>query len=299
MRSLFRCNSCAGPATGATALSRPPARAACVAVFLLLGLLPARAEVSPQDGYTKDGAPQIHIELAPYLWLPASNAQVTLGNGATAAASAGVPSLSQLANVLTGAFMGVGVLRYGPWSGELNIDYVGASQNKGLPPDVLGRPRSLTIDVSTVRVAPGIGYQVFNGFVGGIPATLDGRVGFAWFSASSTLDLDRIGLLGRERVIGISQSGDFTQPWLGLRGAIYPSPRWRFMLEAQGQGFGVSGGSWGWQVSAIGTWAATSWLNLNAGFMALHESGNLDASRAVKAFNATLYGPVLSVSFTF
>src|SRR5690348_10110435 len=118
-------------------------------VLVLLGLLPAQAEVSAQDGYTEDGAPKLHIELAPYLWLPASNAQVTLGNGATAATSAGVPSLSQVTNVLTGAFMGLGVLRYGPWSAELDIDYVGASQDKGLPPDVFGRPRSLTIDVST------------------------------------------------------------------------------------------------------------------------------------------------------
>jgi hypothetical protein len=291
---------------GAVGLFRPSSRAAarcarvgCVAVFLLLGLLPARAEVSPQDGYTQDGTPRIHIELAPYLWLPASNAQVTLGNGATRAVSAGVPSLSQLANVLTGAFMGAGLLRYGPWSAELNIDYVGASQDRGLPPDVLGRPRSLTIDVSAVRVAPGIGYQVFNGPVGGIPATLDARAGFSWFTSNSTLDLDRVGLLGRERVISISQSGDFIQPWLGLRGSIYPWPCWRFILEAQGQGFGVGGGSWGWQVSAIGTWAATSWLNLNAGFMALHESGTLPPGRVFKDCSATLYGPVLSVSFTF
>src|SRR3954453_15397908 len=92
-----------------------------VALLLLLGLQPARAGVSPQDGYTTDGAPKLFIELAPYLWLPASNAQATLRNGATEATSAGVPSVSQLTNVLTGDFMGLGVLRYGPWSAELDI----------------------------------------------------------------------------------------------------------------------------------------------------------------------------------
>src|SRR4051812_31726483 len=102
------------------------------AVLLLLGVQPARAGVSPQDGYTADGAPKLFIELAPYLWLPASNSQATLRNDATAAISAGIPSISQLTNVLTGAFMGLGVLRYGPWSAELDIDYIGASQDKGL-----------------------------------------------------------------------------------------------------------------------------------------------------------------------
>jgi hypothetical protein len=280
-----------------------PARAwrggATVAFFLLLGLLPARAGVSPQDGYAADGTPKIHIELAPYVWLPASNSQATLRNGATAALSAGVPSVSQLTNVLTGAFMGMGLLRYGPWSAELDIDYVGASQDKGLPVGAVGVSRSLKFDISTVRVAPGIGYQVFNGPVAGIPATLDARVGFSWFTSSSTLGLDRIGPLGRERAFTIDESGEFTQPWLGLRASIYPGPRWRFQLLASGQGFGVGGGTWGWSVAAIGTWSATSWLNLNAGFIAQHESGTLAPSRLIRELSTTLYGPVLSVSFTF
>ncbi|OYV34681.1 MAG: hypothetical protein B7Z80_20550 [Rhodospirillales bacterium 20-64-7] len=79
----------------------------------------------------------------------------------------------------------------------------------------------------------------------------------------------------------------------------YPWPRWRFQLAALGQGFGVGGGTWGWQVSAIATWAATNWLNLNAGFNAMHESGALAPSRVIRQIDTTMYGPVVSVSFTF
>ncbi|HEX2943265.1 MAG TPA: hypothetical protein VHO91_19590 [Rhodopila sp.] len=269
------------------------------ACLLLATLAQARAGVSPQDGYGPDGTPRLRVEIAPYFWLPATNAQVTLGRGATANINAGMPSISQLSSVLTGAFLGMGRLRYGPWSAELDIDYIGASQDQALPPGLLGISRSLQLSANTVRVAPGIGYQVFNGPVGGVPATLDALAGFSWFTTTSTLNLDQFGPFGRERTTSVSASGAFTQPWLGLRAAIYPAPRWRFELSAQGQGFGVGGGTWGWQVAAIGTWAATNWLNLNAGFVALHEAGLLAPSRVIKAVDTTFYGPMLSVSFTF
>lgn len=126
------------------------------ALFLFTAHAPARAEVSAQDGYGPDGTYQLHVELAPYLWLPATNARLVLGRGATQDIATGVPGISQLTNVLTGAFTGTGLVRFGPWSGELDIDYIGASQSKGLPPAPLGLSRTLSLDVSTVRVAPGL-----------------------------------------------------------------------------------------------------------------------------------------------
>ena len=272
---------------------------ALACALALVGGRAAQAEVSAQDGYSPSGAYQVHVELIPYAWVPAVSGNVKLGSGASANISQGIPSLSQITSALTGAFIGAGLLRYGPWSGEIDIQYVGISQTKDLSPDLLGQPRSLKLDASLVRVAPGFGYEVYKGALGGIPATLDVRLGFAWFSSSTTLDLDRSGLLGRERVSSLSYSGSFTQPWAGLRGAIYPWPRWRFELGAVAQGFGVGGGVWGWGTTVSATWAATRWLNLIAAFRAINSSRNFGSDQKIRSISLTAYGPALGISISF
>jgi hypothetical protein len=118
----------------------------------LAATAPAIAGVSPRDGYAPDGSYGRRVELAPYIWVPAVNGDAKLGNGASRAFSQGMPSLSKLENVLTGAFMGDARLRYGPWSAELNIQYVGASQTRSIAPDILGVPRSVNLMSNMTRV---------------------------------------------------------------------------------------------------------------------------------------------------
>ncbi len=272
---------------------------AICSVAVMATLSPVRAEVSPQDGYGPGGAYQVHVELAPYLFLPATSGSINLGNGASKEISAGIPSLSKILSALNGAFFGAGVVRYGPWSGELNIDYVSASVTKGLGLDQLGNPRSLKVSPSLVRVAPGIGYQVFNGALGTIPTTLDARVGFSYFSSNTTLTLDRTTLIAQEQVASVSGGGSFTQPWAGLRAAIYPWPRWRFAVDAQAQGFGVGGGVWGWGATATATWALKNWLNLIAGYGAISTGREFGSRHVISSLRLTNYGPLLGVEFTF
>lgn len=270
---------------------------------LLVALVPeaARAAVSPDDGYAPDGAWQWHFELAPYAWVPATSAHIKLGNGASANINAGMPSISDLRNVLTGVFMGYGLVRYGPWSTEINIDYLAASQTKGLPPGPFGLiGRSLDISTSMVRVAPGFGYEVYRGALGPVPATLDARIGFSYFTQSTTLDLSRFGPRGRPLFVSrLDNSSSFVQPWLGLRASVYPWPRWRFQLMASVQGLGVDGGAWGWDAGVYASWAATKWLNLVAGFNALNSQGRGGSGAVIRSINFTEYGPVLGLSFTF
>ena len=167
-------------------------------------------------------------------------------------------------------------------------------------PDALGNPRSLKTGTSLVRVAPGFGYQVYNGIVGHLPTTLDGQVGFAWFASDSTLGLDRTGPLGTERVSTLSFNGTFVQPWVGIRGAIYPGPRWRLALGAIVQGFGVGGSeSWGWGTDFTATWAATSWLNLFAGFHALSGGRDFADSEKVSSLRVVTFGPLVGLGFSF
>ena len=277
--------------------------AAMLLAGALTALLNARAHaaVSPNDGYASDGTYQWHFELAPYGWVPATSADIKLGNGANVNINAGMPTLSQLKNVLTGAFMGFGLVRYGPWSAQINIQYIAASQTKGLPPgpdETIGR--TLDVSSSMVRVVPGFGYEVYRGAVGKVPTTLDGLIGFSYFTDSTSLDLSRFGPTGEK--LGVSSVSDsiiFVQPWLGFRASIYPWPRWRFQLEAMVQGLGVDGGSWGWGAGVYATWAATKWLNLVAGFNALNSQGRQGSGNVIRSVNITEYGPLLGMSFTF
>jgi hypothetical protein len=289
-----------GSGTRRATAARVVAAAALAGLFALACSANARAEVSANDGYAPDGTYQWHFELAPYAWVPATSAHIRLGNGATANINAGMPTVSELRNVLTGAFMGLGRLRYGPWSAEINIDYVAASQTEGLaggPAGVIGR--TVNVNASLWRVAPDFGYEVYKGAVGSVPTTVDALVGFAYFSSSTSLDLSRFGPQGeRLDVSTASDSNSFVQPWVGFRAAIYPWPRWRFELSALVQGFGVNGGSWGWGAGVDATWAATKWLNLIAGFYALNSQYYGDSSGVVRSLNMTLYGPVMGLDFS-
>lgn len=232
------------------------------------------------------------IELAPYVWLPASSSTLNAGPRGliNPNVTTPVPSIGQLAQSLHGAFMGYGLARYGPWSTELDFQWVDAAQGKTTPPDRFGRSAHLSLSASYVRVAPGLGYEVINSAIGSLPFTVDARVGFAWFSWSSKIssDLDPT---------GVSPSGTFVQPWLGLRGSFYPAERWRIELAALGQGFGVGAGSWG--TSLIASYAVNRWLELNAGFRALHSSRFNEGRAGERSFEFTAYGPVFGVGFRF
>jgi hypothetical protein len=274
----------------------PTVLTACCAATLLT-TAPARAQPSANDGYAADGSARMQVELTPYLWLPATNTNVSLGpkGGISGSVSTGVPSASQLANSLHGAFMGFALVRYGPWSAELDIDWVTASAGKTAQ-GPLGNTLHLSTSASIVRVAPGFGYQVANGAVGSIPATLDVRVGFAWFHSSAF-----IGSL--EDPEGLSASGSFVQPWLGARAAFYPATRWRVTLDAAAQGFGVSGGSWGWGASLLVSYAIADWVVITGGIRALKSARGEDNTGPLgtgkRSLDLLAYGPILGIGFRF
>ena len=264
-----------------------------------LGGQSASAAVSAQDGFSADGTPELHFELAPYVWLPASSGQIILGNGAQVDIDQGVPTVSELSSTLQSAFMGVGLVRYGRWSGVLDIQYVSVSQNTGLPALVPGVTRNIDLDVNEVRIAPGVGYQLYNGNMGTAPATLDGRVGFAWLQTEESLKLNQTGPAGNTRIRELNHINGFVQPWMSLAGAVYPWEHWRFEAGALVQGFGVSGGSWGWGASVVATWAANDWLNVSAGYRALHTDREEPSSAKIRSIDVTAYGPMVGVGFSF
>ncbi len=198
---------------------------------------PAAAQLSANDGYAADGSYKLQVEITPYLWLPATETKFDLGPNSRIVGnvSTGIPTAAELANSLHGAFMGYTLVRYGPWSTELDFDWVAATSNNKFVSDPSGQRIGITASASMVRVAPGFGYEVVNSAVTGMPFTVDARAGFAFFHWDASISSGPLSLNGRS---------SFVQPRLGARFAVYPAPQWRVTLDAAAQGFGVSGGSW-------------------------------------------------------
>jgi outer membrane protein OmpA-like peptidoglycan-associated protein len=280
------------------------------ALALCVSIRPAHAQYfTNHDGYTDDGQYRVQVELSPYLWLPATSGSIGFahpdivnhisGTHGTISGDIGtaVPSVNTLAESLHFSFMGDGLLRYGPYSAEVDLQYVSAFGSKTIFTHPDGSIDRLHVDASYVRIAPGLGYQVYSGDVFSIPTSVDARAGFAYFANWKKLQGEG-DLTG-----GIGNSGNFVQPWVGTRIDFIPAPSWRIELTAMVQGFGVDNGSWGWGASAIVSYAVSSWFDVNAGYRALNSErnqGNLDTPGSAKrSLDLTAYGPVVGFSLRF
>ena len=271
-----------------------------VAGFVMAGFAggPAAAQFSARESYTPDGAYQFSVELAPYLFLPAVDARIGLHRTVPSlfdgSVNQGIPSIGKVLSSLNMAFIGDGLVRYGPYSAELDVQYIDAFQKQSFPPGPLGRTATLKTDVSLVRVAPGIGYQV-------LPTdadsrfTLDARVGVQYLGVAVNSGFEN------SPFNGISRSTGYVEPWLGLRGTYYASPDWRITTELAGTGFGVNGGSWGWNGRLDVSYLITSWFDVTLGFFAMQTNepegaGLLNVSRSLHVLT---YGPIVAFGFRF
>ena len=256
----------------------------------------ADAQFSAQDGYADSGGYRVQVELTPYLWLPASSGTARIGGnlGRDFSFDSGPPSIADLAHSLHGAFVGYGLLRYGPWSTELDTQWIDAFHKRSVQADANGPGGILKDTLKVFRIAPGLGYQVYSDAVAGVPVTVDGRAGF------SVLAWDVSAKIEESPLSGVSVSKSFAQPWAGFRVDFYPWTDWRFELAAMGEGFGVNGGVWGWGASALASDPITSWLDVTGGIRALASSGRGDSSGTLKrSIDFTAYGPLLGFGVRF
>jgi outer membrane protein OmpA-like peptidoglycan-associated protein len=270
-----------------------------IGLCFAVAIKPAHAQYfSDHDGYTDSGGYRVQLEVSPYFWLPATSgaigfARPGFANHFSGEFSSSVPPVGQIASHLHFSFMGDTVLRYGPFSGEVDLQYIDAFAGKTRFTPV-GELRVHT-NVSYVRVAPGFGYQLYGGDLFRIPTAVDARVGFAYFTHWEDLK-------GEGNLIGqVGGSGNFIQPWAGTRIAFIPAPSWRIEVAGLVQGFAVNGGGWGWGASAILSYAVTDWFALDAGYRALSTERHMgdfyvhDATGG-RTLNFTAYGPVVGMS---
>jgi hypothetical protein len=265
-------------------------------VLIGLSASQALAQFSARDGYAENGGYRVQVEIAPYLWLPAASGTARIGGslGKDVSFDSGPPTIADLAHSLHGAIVGYGLLRYGPWSAELDVQWIDAFHKGTVQADATGPGGTLKDTVTLFRIAPGLGYQIYSGYLAGIPTTVDARAGF------SVLAWDVSAKIEESPLSGISVSRSFAQPWAGFRADFYPWTDWRFELGAMAEGFGVNGGVWGWGASALVSYSINNWLDVTGGIRALSSSGRGNGSGAFKrSIDFTAYGPLLGLGFRF
>jgi hypothetical protein len=258
---------------------------------------PAMAQLfSNRDGYWLDGTYRVQVELTPYLWLPALDATIGLKRPPGQDVSINRPRLtvSKLVNSLNGAFVGYGLVRYGPWSAELDVDYISAHQSKDFPRLVNAPGATLKVNDSVVYVSPGIGYQVIPDFAPD-KLSFDVRAGFSYFETNASASFAQ----SSEPRADVGY--DFIQPWLGFRADYYPSPRWRIDLASAVTGLGVDHGVWGWNARLSAAYLITRWLDASLGFAALGTERSLKRREdgSSHSLRLTAYGPLAAVGFRF
>ncbi len=253
---------------------------------------------SNRDGFDAAGQPRVQVELSPYAWVPgvAGDIHFASPRAGTVDFNSGIPSAQKLFEGLRGAFMGAGVVRYGNWSGEVDAVWIDVSGSKGVGTGLTSDALRAHLSVSTVRVAPGVGYQVYGDTVFGIPTSVDARVGFAYFDTSQSLRGE--GLLTGQ---GRSSNDSFVQPWMGVRVAFVPAERWRVTLDGIVQGFEVNGG-WGGGGAIYASYALSELVSVSAGFRVLNSyfEGSRDTYNGTRrSLDLTAYGPMMGLSFRF
>jgi hypothetical protein len=292
---------------GGTARSFKPTKAAtyfaALLVFAGLASGPVQAQFfSNKDGYAADGSSRLQVELDPYAWWPGLGGSVhfaspLVANRSSGDFNTGLVSPSLIANTLHAAVIGAGIMRYGPFSAEMDLQYFSVSDSKNLFTGPAGDVFRVKTAVELVRVAPGVGYQVYTGDVFGIPTSVDARVGFAYIATSETFTGESA-LTGRSSSISTS----FVQPWLGTRADLILTPRWRVELGGLVQGFGVDGGSWGWGASGAVSYAINDWATINLGARALETQRfglGITSFGQRRSLSLVSYGPILGVGFRF
>jgi len=269
-----------------------------VAVLLgILGVKPAAAQFSAHEGFTSSGTPEWTFEISSYLFLPNIDATIGLAHpaGFDFSVNQPRPTVSKLTESLTGAFTADNLVRYGNWSGELNILYVAGQATRNFPPIMPGGPgASFKATASEVLVSPGFGYRVLPTDPSSNLA-LDLRAGFTYNSVSAGAQF------AQSRFGGVNVSNSFVQPWIGGRASYYPSPDWRIVGTTALTGLGVDGGTIGWNGRVGVSYLITKWADVTLGYAATQtvRDGSRGANGENRSVNLLAYGPFLAARFRF
>jgi hypothetical protein len=279
--------------------ARGVALAAAAVLAVGLGCRPAAAAgFSPDEGFTADGKYQWAVELGMYGYLPHIDASVGgLGPRGGVGTSSSVTA-ANLVEALQGGFFGDGLVRYGPWSAEYNVAWVDLAKKTSVSVPALGRSVGLKASMSLVMVTAGVGYEVFRGALDSVPASVDVRGGVQYLYVNPKLSTDA-NIVG-----GASADLSATVPWVGLRGAIYPSEKWRVEFIGNLGGLGVDDGSVNWATTLQVSYLVTDWFDLTFGVSAvglnrMRHHDTLLGTTTQQSIHLLMVGPVIGAAVRF
>lgn len=297
-------------AAGAAAQTAPPAgepvepgQPAAAAPSLLE---PAPSELTV--GAPADPASDVHLSFTPYFWL-------TSFNGTVEAKGIQLDVDKTVIDILNGTdklfgLMGALDLDYNRFVCQLNGAWgiVEGSETKAirnhasLDADVTvqGAFFELLAGYRVIDTAAGGALQQHNGFkldaYGGIrrsAVSVDMTL-----IATATVTLPDGSVLTAGQSAKISQSGDWFEPFVGLRGIFNLDEHWIIQLRGDIGGFGVNGSQFAWQgIAAVGyQWHCDGYeTTLVGGYRALGQ----DYTDGDFHWDMVTHGPMLGLSFTW
>ena len=183
------------------------------------------------------------------------------------------------------------------WFGGLTLDASNSVDATVKPPPLPGGPgpgaeigADVTIGLTTVEL--GVGYRLGKCVHG---TDCCGREkSTSWYAYAGARYFEIRAEIQPLRLPSIKQSEDFVDPIIGGLVQWELGSRWRVRAEANIGGFGV-GSDFSYLVRASVSYEFTQSLYASLGFMAL----DIDAAKDGLAWDVTLYGPFVSLGFTF
>jgi hypothetical protein len=277
-----------------------PGRLGLAALALLMGVLcaqPSFAQWSAQDGFNADGSPKLAFDLQPYLFLP--NTSLTIGLDRAAGEDVTVgrprPTVASALSSLSAAFDCDCLIRFGNFSGEVNILYVAVKEKTTFPPLPPRLPQAiLQTSESVFLISPGIGYRIVN--ADSHKLSLDGRAGFTYGALTADADFE----LGEFATAG-SKTLSLIQPWVGERLDYYPARKWRLENNFALTGLGVDGGAIGYRGDITAAYLFSHWFYTSLGYAVTFtkRDGDILPNGANREVRLLLYGPVGTLGFRF
>jgi hypothetical protein len=247
---------------------------------------------STREGFDAQGRMKPAFEFKLWVFLPAVNATIGLNRppGQDIVINRPRPTIADVVNKLDFAITCDCLVRYGDWSAEVTLFYVGTEQKTTFAPLPPALPAAkLNSKFSLLYVSPGIGYRVLRTDL----VSLDLRGGFTYTELSADADFAAGQFAGSK-----SYTPSFTEGWEGWRFNIYPSQRWRIENNVAVTGIGDK---LGWDADLDVSYLIARWFEVSLGYRASESRRDPgpDILGRIRGSRILLHGPVLALGFRF
>jgi hypothetical protein len=219
------------------------------------------------------------FDLATYYWAASIGGSLTLNGEEVDIEDGGDGGFG--APALLG-FLGHFEANHGPWSFVFAPIFISASDMQGGQPPNTDANLTIKAQVHEAFVAHELG------------------AGWEWMAGAryQHLDTDMDLSVGGVPTGSFGSTRSWTDPIVGLRYETQLGADWRLNARGDVGGFGV-GSDFAWNASAIASYKFSQLFGLYAGYRALSFDWEDLGPGGRTAYNLSMYGPILGISFSF